>query len=192
MQVELVYVTAEGKQSPVPLKKPVYVIGRHTDCSIRLPAAGVSRHHCEISLGEDKVSVRDLGSSNGTFVNRRRVSQADLAAGDSLSVGEHVFVVRVNGKPEDIDPEEAYDEGVVLTAAIAKAAAPEARTAVSRPAAEHPASPPVKPDAPPQKKSLMEDSDFDDLVDSAGKDDSSVLDFDFLDDDDDAKKQPKL
>jgi pSer/pThr/pTyr-binding forkhead associated (FHA) protein len=66
--------------------------------------------------------VRDLGSSNGTFVNDKRVAQAQLNPGDRLTVGPVTFVVQINGEPANIKPQDtnpdldATDEAVVPVA----------------------------------------------------------------------------
>ncbi len=183
MNVSLVLVRDDGRQQDVPLKKATQVIGRATDCGLRIPSSSVSRHHCEVTVSEGKATLRDLGSSNGTFVNRKKVAMTDLDAGDLISIGEFVFVVRVDGDPKDIDAEESYDEGIVLPPKPAPAAAPAAKS----PAKAAPSAPTAKP-APAKKK----DDDDDDLLSSNDPDDSSVADFDFLDEDEDLKKQPKL
>lgn len=183
MNVSLVLVRDDGRQQDVPLKKATQVIGRATDCGLRIPSSSVSRHHCEVVVGEGKATLRDLGSSNGTYVNRKKVAAQDLAAGDLISIGEFVFVVRVDGDPKDVDAEEAYDEGIVLPPKAAPAPAP-APVAAVKPAA--------KPAAAPAKPAPKKADDDDDLLSSNDPDDSSVADFDFLDEDDDLKKQPKL
>ncbi|HEX2837543.1 MAG TPA: FHA domain-containing protein [Phycisphaerales bacterium] len=186
MNVSLVLVRDDGRQQDVPLKKATQVIGRATDCGLRIPSSSVSRHHCEVVVGEGKATLRDLGSSNGTYVNRKKVATQDLAAGDLISIGEFVFVVRVDGDPKDVDAEESYDEGIVLPPKAAPASAAPA------PAAKQAAKPGVKPAAPAAKPAPKKDDDEDDLLSSNDPDDSSVADFDFLDEDDDLKKQPKL
>ena len=97
MSASLVVVHVDGRQSEVPLTKPLNVLGRATDCAIRIPSGKVSRHHCEVTFNDSKVAVRDLGSSNGTYVNRRRVTQTELAAGDMVCIGVRDRVV-VSGK----------------------------------------------------------------------------------------------
>ena len=86
------------------------VIGRRPDCALRVPTRDVSRQHCEIRVSRDEVRVKDLGSSNGTFVNGTRVAETALKAGDRLSVGPVVFVVQIDGKPEQIEPLDADSE----------------------------------------------------------------------------------
>ncbi len=171
MNASLVLVREDGRQNEIPLKRQA-IIGRQTDCTLRIPDSGISRHHCELTVGEGKVTLRDLGSSNGTFVNRVKVTQAELAAGDLISIGNLVFVVKIDGSPAVIDAEEAWDEGAVPLGAPATKSAPKP----AQPQAAKPA--PAKPAARP---SLTDPSE-----------DSSVADFDFLDEDDDIKKQPKL
>lgn len=175
MEASLVLVQADGKQRDVALKKAVQLIGRQTDCQIRIPSASVSRHHCEIIVSDSSVQVRDLGSSNGTYVNKQRVNQTDLNAGDLISVGGLVFVVRIDGKPVFIESDDVIEDGLVpIASAPAAESRPTAATVVD---SDKPAS---KPSKAPQKKAP-----------SPG--DSSVTDFDFLDDDDDALRgQPKL
>jgi len=180
MNVALVLVQEDGRQVEVPLKKAVQVIGRQTDVAVRIPSAAVSRHHCEVAVTDTGITVKDLGSSNGTFVNRKPTTQANLKAGDLLCVGDKVFVVRVDGQPVEIDAEEAFDDGFVPPTG-AGGTAPAA--SASKPATPKPAAPGaqggVKPAA---QKPLV----------SADPGDSSFADFDFLDEDDDMKKQPKL
>lgn len=183
MNVTLVLVNEDGKSQEVALKRPLNVIGRQTDVAIRIPSQNVSRHHCEVSIADHKVVIKDLGSSNGTFVNKKRVTQADLKPGDKISVGGKVFVVRVNGIPEDIDAEDAFDDGFVPVATGGVPSGSQAPAApVAKPAAKAaaPAAPTAKPAAPAPKPAPKD------------LDDSDEFDFDFLDEDEDLKKQPKL
>jgi predicted component of type VI protein secretion system len=63
-------------------------IGRHDDCVIRIRSSQVSRRHCELFEEENKLILRDLGSSNGTFVNGKRVlGKQALKPGDVLTIG---------------------------------------------------------------------------------------------------------
>lgn len=63
-------------------------IGRHDDCLIRIRSSQVSRRHCELVMEGEALMVRDLGSSNGTFVNGKRVlGKQALKGGDVLTIG---------------------------------------------------------------------------------------------------------
>jgi pSer/pThr/pTyr-binding forkhead associated (FHA) protein len=66
----------------------VRTVGRATGADFIVDAALVSRVHCRLTaLGGGELEVQDLGSTNGTFVNGRRVETARLASGDTLRVG---------------------------------------------------------------------------------------------------------
>ena len=65
----------------------VKTIGRSAGAEFMVDAALVSRLHCQLSASGDALHVKDLGSTNGTFVNGRRVRSAELQDGDRLAVG---------------------------------------------------------------------------------------------------------
>jgi pSer/pThr/pTyr-binding forkhead associated (FHA) protein len=48
----------------------------------------VSRRHAEFSRHGDRFTVRDVGSLNGTYVNRERIEEAELAGGDEVQIGK--------------------------------------------------------------------------------------------------------
>lgn len=65
--------------------------GRHPDSDIFLDDITVSRRHAEITHDGTGASVRDVGSLNGTYVNRERVDEGPLRAGDELQIGRYRF-----------------------------------------------------------------------------------------------------
>jgi pSer/pThr/pTyr-binding forkhead associated (FHA) protein len=65
----------------------VKTIGRSTGAEFMVDAALVSRLHCQVSAKAGALHVKDLESTNGTFVNGKRVTSAELRDGDRLSVG---------------------------------------------------------------------------------------------------------
>ena len=69
-------------------------IGRSSSCDLVLTDDAVSRRHAEIALRGGVCVIRDLGSSNGTWVNGRAVRRARLRSGDELQLGETVICVR--------------------------------------------------------------------------------------------------
>jgi len=73
------------------------VLGRGTEADVRLPDTGVSRKHADVQLAGGTVTVEDLGSTNGTLVNGRRVGRQDLADGDVIRIGHSVLVYRQDG-----------------------------------------------------------------------------------------------
>ena len=102
MEVKLVMFKANGQRKDFPIVNPTTVIGRGEDCDLRAAVLSVSRGHCELSITGDAVKVKDLASSNGTYVNNRRINEVELKAGDRLVVGPIVFTVQINGQPEEI------------------------------------------------------------------------------------------
>jgi pSer/pThr/pTyr-binding forkhead associated (FHA) protein len=94
---------------------PLYTIGRSRNCALRLSDdLTVSRQHCLLEVAGNHVSVRDLGSRNGTYVNGVLIGQRDpfeeaetlvetaprtLQSGDLLSVGQTLFTVDILDAP---------------------------------------------------------------------------------------------
>jgi pSer/pThr/pTyr-binding forkhead associated (FHA) protein len=66
--------------------------GRHPSSDIFLDDVTVSRRHAEFVRTGDGFSVRDVGSLNGTYVNRDRIDEATLAGGDEVQVGKYRLV----------------------------------------------------------------------------------------------------
>ena len=66
----------------------VTTIGRETKNALFLDDVTVSRSHAEIRRREDGFYIHDLGSLNGTYVNRERVEETKLASGDELQIGK--------------------------------------------------------------------------------------------------------
>lgn len=78
----------------VDLLKPDQVVGRHSQCEVRLPLSDVSRRHCRFVFADGHWQVTDLASTNGTFVNEIPVQQAILKPGDHLRIGSFTFEVQ--------------------------------------------------------------------------------------------------
>ncbi len=104
MDVTLVMFIGSGERRDFPLSAGKSIVGRSTDSQIQIPLEIVSREHCEIRVKKESVRVRDLGSSNGTYVNNRRIQESALHAGDTLVVGPVVFTVVIDGEPTEITP----------------------------------------------------------------------------------------
>ena len=67
------------------------------EADLRLADTGVSRAHAELRLDGSEVRLTDLGSTNGTLVNGRRITSAVLADGDSIEVGATPLLFRREG-----------------------------------------------------------------------------------------------
>jgi len=77
----------------IPLEKAIVLIGRQADCDVSLThSRKVSRKHCCIAQVNSSYVVRDLGSTNGVFVNGTRVRrETGLSLGDELAIGDVRF-----------------------------------------------------------------------------------------------------
>ncbi len=65
------------------------LIGRSPECDIFLDDVTVSRRHAEIGRAGDGWMIRDLGSLNGTFLNRRRIDESPIEADDEVQIGKY-------------------------------------------------------------------------------------------------------
>jgi len=104
MNVKLVMFKQDGQRRDFELKKETATFGRNTDCDFQIPLEMVSRRHSQLFTKGGKLFVRDLGSSNGTFVNNKRVQESELNPGDTLVIGPVIFTIVIDGTPQDIKP----------------------------------------------------------------------------------------
>jgi len=193
VDVSLVMVKPDGSSKEIRLDRESATLGRDEACRIRIPLNSISRRHCEVRLDGDALTVADLGSSNGTFVNSKRVRQAELAPGDLLCIGPVVFVVRIDGHPKSIDAKDSYAAGSITDENddTGELLSPVAPTKAAPPRAPAPAGsthggggPPAT--GPMAKGPAKSDDDDDD------EDISDILkDFDFGEDDDDPPAKKK-
>jgi pSer/pThr/pTyr-binding forkhead associated (FHA) protein len=79
-----------------PLERTQTTVGRTPDCDIFLDDVTVSRRHAIVARGANGFTIEDLGSLNGTFLNRHRIEKADLENGDELQIGKYrlIFLAR--------------------------------------------------------------------------------------------------
>lgn len=80
----------------LPLWSGDNTVGRGRDCSVVIDDSDVSRHHAIVRLGPEGVTIRDLDSKNGTFVNGRRIVVAELEDADRIGLGSVDLTVRIS------------------------------------------------------------------------------------------------
>lgn len=105
-------VDIDGRRHP--LVKSRTVIGRGSDADITISDSGTSRKHVEILWDGERAMVRDLGSTNGTTLNGRKVSEAPLAPDSTVTIGRTNIVFRVvaqaaPARRNDPDATRAFD-----------------------------------------------------------------------------------
>ncbi len=205
MQVTLVMYKADGARRDFPLGKPRVLIGRHNTCELRVPLPSVSRKHCELKVSSGSVKLRDLGSSNGTYVNGSRVkAETPLSPGDRIQVGAVIFTLVVDGVPAMLEPTDTLMAAQAM-AERAKGAGPaEAKVRKSREAKAQPSADEKttikKPAAKPEPASAASDEldallsqIGDDLLDrshaGAAEDSGAAVEL-IPDDDDDVTPEP--
>jgi eukaryotic-like serine/threonine-protein kinase len=90
-----------------------FIVGRSRFVHCPMPEdSALSRDHFLIEINPPRCEIRDLGSTNGTFVNERRVERARLGAGDRIAAGQSLFRVRMEGaEPTTIDEGTPMPEG---------------------------------------------------------------------------------
>lgn len=98
----VLYPQAQFKQ--IPLEMGSAVLGRGQDADIRLEDELVSRRHCTLSFDGKFVTVKDLGSTNGTFVDGQPITECVLEPDNRLQIGK--MVLKIDFKDQN---EEAFD-----------------------------------------------------------------------------------
>ncbi len=89
-----------GEGSEFALNADLLTVGRSPDSEVFLDDVTVSRRHAEFRRGSSGWSIRDAGSLNGTYVNRRRVEDHQLNGGDEVQIGKFRFVFLVGVEPK--------------------------------------------------------------------------------------------
>lgn len=84
------------------------LIGRRTDCKLRITSRSVSRHHCVLSDRAGWLAARDLDSLGGTFINGQKITaETIIQPGDVLVVGPVQFQVDYRSPSQTGEPEQA-------------------------------------------------------------------------------------
>ncbi len=104
MDVRLVVEQGRRRLRVVRLRGPATRIGRARGSGVRIPSAEVSRQHCVLRVEDGLVTVEDLDSVNGTFLNGEAVVGCQVVRpGDRLNVGPVTFVVEYELTPEALE-----------------------------------------------------------------------------------------
>jgi hypothetical protein len=86
----------------IPLEKAIVLIGRQSDCDVSLTQSRkVSRRHCCLAQVNNKIIARDLGSTNGIYLNGERVKkECRVRLGDELMIGDLRFRLQADPNPQ--------------------------------------------------------------------------------------------
>jgi pSer/pThr/pTyr-binding forkhead associated (FHA) protein len=100
MDFQLVVLRGRSATTALKLGDGVTTAGRHDDCQLRIKSSEVSRRHCQFFEKNGLLLVKDLGSSNGTMLNGKKIEgQRVLEPGDELSIGPVKLRVEKIGQP---------------------------------------------------------------------------------------------
>ena len=103
LKAELKVVGGKQHGSLIPLQAKKFLVGREQDCQLRPTSESVSRHHCVFSIDDYGIRLRDLGSTNGTFVNGQRVQgQVVLQPNDRVLIGKLEFEIVIEGTAQAV------------------------------------------------------------------------------------------
>jgi predicted component of type VI protein secretion system len=105
MKAKLVVVQGKPQGMQIPLQGSQFVVGRDPKCNLRPASDLISKLHCVFLVDGDKLTLRDLKSTNGTFVNSQKLDgTTDLKDGDLVRVGPLVFAVHVEAAQPSASP----------------------------------------------------------------------------------------
>ena len=90
------------------LNAPSLVIGRSSKCDIQIDQESISRNHSKIVNTGKSILVRDLGSTNGTYVNDEPIDEYVMRDGDLIKIGRTIFKFLTGGNIENAYHEEIY------------------------------------------------------------------------------------
>lgn len=99
MDFQLVIVKGRSQSAVLKLADGVTTVGRQDDCELRIKSSQVSRRHCQLFEKKGMLLVKDLGSSNGVFVNGKKIAEQHvLEPGDEMTIGQVTFRVEKIGE----------------------------------------------------------------------------------------------
>lgn len=110
MNVNLIITKTSGHKKTIPLTQPITTLGRGPECDLRIPIDSCSREHCQFILQGNALHIKDLGSSNGTFVNNQRIEESALSSGDRVTIGPVVITIQIDENPAD-SPNQSSETG---------------------------------------------------------------------------------
>lgn len=146
LKAELKVIGGKHHGRVIPLTTRKFLVGREPDCHLRPNSESVSRHHCVFTLDDYTCHVRDLGSTNGTYVNGRRITgQVQLKSHDRVTIGKLTFevIIHSNVRIDELDAQEAAAKATVLSD-------------VGAPAVESTTNIVQRPDAAAEETSVLE------------------------------------
>ena len=100
MIVKLIVHGGKNEGAVIAINKPQFIIGRLPECNLRIESKALSRRHAQIDVKDGSVTVKDLGSTNGTFVNGEVLSAKSVVLHkyDLITLGEHTDLIVMSSR----------------------------------------------------------------------------------------------
>lgn len=96
MDVILKVIEGGKAGTKIAVKKDEFLVGRSQKCHLCAGSSSISRKHCVITRKDAAVSIKDLGSRNGTLINGEKIAgEAELASGDEIGIGTLKMLVTI-------------------------------------------------------------------------------------------------
>lgn len=103
MSEQRVVLVALDEGTHIEVTSGMTVVGRHPQCDARLDSLRISRRHAGLIAQGGKVLVRDLGSTNGTWINGKRCESGTAESGDEIRFAHIRYRVTDGGHPPAVD-----------------------------------------------------------------------------------------
>jgi predicted component of type VI protein secretion system len=132
----LIYRRADGTEKRMELGAKPLIIGRLPESEIQVKDPFISRVHAGIGYANNAFTLKDLGSTNGTYRNGARVFECNLASGDKIQVGNATLIFEIDGTGD-----------AILRQVPHLTTAPRPTAAAPAPPLRPPPPPPARPSA---------------------------------------------
>lgn len=171
MRVKLTVNRGSNAGKAFDVNVPQFVIGRAKGCQLRPQSDAISRQHCVICVTEESVTIRDLGSRNGTIVNEEKIEGTyTFSDGDELRVGPLHLTVNLLADAKTEKTKQSDSETIVASTDETQAVKPAKET---KPAAE-PMPTRVISAAKKGPKDISDSGDIGDWLDDEDTDTKSI------------------
>jgi len=101
-RISMAFLSGEMAGQVYEIRQPLVILGR-SDCTVVLDDPECSRQHAEVSVRANGVYLRDLGSTNGTFMDGIRISEVKLKDKDEFSIGSTNIMLIVRDRTSELD-----------------------------------------------------------------------------------------
>jgi len=103
MEARITVISGPFRGQTFQIPRGKFIIGRESDCQLFLDSNFISRHHCVLLMDDYTLRIRDLGSKNGTYVNRDLAPTGEriLVHGDTIRVADLLFRVEITSAGAD-------------------------------------------------------------------------------------------